>query len=131
MPPTFCVAFGLPRRLTALPVRQALAALAGPDIEVGAVKPLGRPAAAGQRGHARELFAVQLQDTRTGEVPRRQIVAEGACLGYFGRQSIAQLKPMPAKAKSRTSSVRNQRRNDHAKKNNPRRPRTAPVSAWD
>jgi hypothetical protein len=28
-------------------------------------------------------------DNRTGEVTRRQIVAEGAGLGYFGRQSIA------------------------------------------
>jgi hydroxymethylpyrimidine pyrophosphatase-like HAD family hydrolase len=83
------------RRLTAPPVRQALAALAGPDIEVGAVKPLGPPAAIGQRGHARELFAVQLLDTRTGEVARRQIVAEGAGLGYFGRQSIALARALP------------------------------------
>ena len=83
------------RRLTAPPVRQALAALAGPDIEVGAVKPLGPPAAIGQRGHARELFAVQLLDTRTGEVARKQIVAEGAGLGYFGRQSIALARALP------------------------------------
>ena len=83
------------RRLTAPPVQQALAALAGPDIEVGAVKPLGPPAAIGQRGHARELFAVQLLDTRTGEVARKQIVAEGAGLGYFGRQSIALARALP------------------------------------
>ena len=35
------------RRLTAQPVQQALAALAGPDIEVGAVQPLGLPARPG------------------------------------------------------------------------------------
>ena len=83
------------RRLTAMPVRQALAALAGPDIEVGGVKPLGPPVAAGQRAHARELFAVQLLDTRTGEVTRKQIVAEGAGLGYFGRQGIALARALP------------------------------------
>ena len=83
------------QRLTALPVRQALAALAGPDIEVGAVKPLGLPATAELRGHARELFAVQLLDTRTGEVTRKQIVAEGAGLGYFGRQSVAVARALP------------------------------------
>ena len=94
--------WSIQRRLTALPVRQALAALAGPDIEVGAVKPLGLPAAARLsgdvrelRGHARELFAVQLLDTRTGEVTRRQIVAEGAGLGYFGRQSVAVARALP------------------------------------
>jgi len=81
-------------RLAAEPVRQALAALAGPGIEVGAVKPLGLPAA-DLRGHARELFAVQLLDTRTGEVTRKQIVAEGAGIGYFGRQSLAIARALP------------------------------------
>ena len=83
------------RRLTALPVQQALAALVSQGIEVGSVKPLGPPAAAELRGHARELFAVQLLDTRTGEVTRRQIVAEGAGLGYFGRQSVAIARALP------------------------------------
>ena len=83
------------RRLTAPPVRQALAALVGPGIQVGGVKPLGLPAAAGQRGHTRELFAVQLLDTRTGEVSRKQVVAAGAGLGYFGRQSIALARALP------------------------------------
>lgn len=83
------------RRLTVPPVRQALAALAGPDIEVGSVKPLGLPAPAQPRGHARELFAVQLLDTRTGEVTRRQIVAEGAGLGYLGRQGVAVARALP------------------------------------
>ena len=83
------------RRLTAQPVQEALSALAGPDIEVGSVKPLGLPAAPGFRGHARELFAVQLLNTRTGEMARRQVVAEGAGLGYFGRQSIAVARALP------------------------------------
>jgi hydroxymethylpyrimidine pyrophosphatase-like HAD family hydrolase len=87
--------WSIQRRLTALPVKQALTALAGPDIEVGAVKPLGLPAPAGERGHARELFAVQLLDTRTGEVTRREIVADGAGLGYFGRQSVAVARALP------------------------------------
>ena len=83
------------QRLTAQPVKRALATLAGPDIEIGAVQPLGLPAPAGLRGHARELFEVQMLDNRTGAVARKQILAEGAGLGYLGRQSIAVARALP------------------------------------
>jgi hypothetical protein len=91
-------------RLAAQQVKLALAGLAGPDLEVAAVDPLGPPGQAGPpglrdpvglRGHARELFAVQMLDHRTGEVTRRRIVAEGAGLGYFGRQSVAVARALP------------------------------------
>jgi hydroxymethylpyrimidine pyrophosphatase-like HAD family hydrolase len=82
-------------RLTAHSVRQALADLAGPDIEVGAVQPIGPPEPEGLRGHARGLFAVQMLDYRTGEITSRQIVVEGAGLGYLGRQSIAVARALP------------------------------------
>jgi hypothetical protein len=83
------------RRLAAEPVKRALAGLTGPDVEVGEVQPLGLAAPAGRRGHARELFAVQLLDNRTGEVTRRPILAEGAGLGYLGRQSVAVARALP------------------------------------
>lgn len=85
-------------RLTGQAVKRALAVLTGPHIEIGAVQPLGPPASpgdpgpaapAGPRGHARELFDVQMRDSRTGELTRRQILAEGVGLGYLGRQSVA------------------------------------------
>jgi hypothetical protein len=82
-------------RLTAQPVKQALAGLAGPDIEIGAVQPLWLPEPAGQRGHARGVFAVQMLDHRTGEMTRRQIMVEGAGAGYLGRQSIAVARALP------------------------------------
>jgi hypothetical protein len=82
-------------RLTAQPVKQALGGLAGPDIEIGAVQPLWLPEPAGQRGHTRGVFAVQMLDHRTGEMTHRQIMVEGAGLGYFGRQSIAVARALP------------------------------------
>lgn len=82
-------------RLTAHSVRRALAELAGPDIEVGAVQPIGPPEPDGLRGHARGLFTVQMLDYRTGEITSRQIAVEGAGLGYLGRQSIAVARGLP------------------------------------
>jgi hydroxymethylpyrimidine pyrophosphatase-like HAD family hydrolase len=82
------------RRLAAEPVRQALAGLAGPDLEVREARPLVAPAAA-ERGHLRARFAVRLSDRRTGGEVTRDILVEGAGLGYLGRQSIAVAHALP------------------------------------
>jgi hydroxymethylpyrimidine pyrophosphatase-like HAD family hydrolase len=76
-------------RLAPGPVAGALAGLLGPDTEVSEVQPLGSPGPAGGRGHARQRFAVRLLDRQSGESVRKQIVVEGAGLGYLGRQSVA------------------------------------------
>ncbi len=84
------------RRLAAPRVARALAGLAGPGTEVGAVLPLPSPQAqGGQRGHVRARFAVRLTDRRTGEAVDRDIVAEGAGLGYLGRQGVAVAGALP------------------------------------
>lgn len=82
------------RRLGADPVRQALARLVGSDLEVREARPLGAPVAA-ERGHLRARFAVRLSDRRTGEEMTKDILAEGAGLGYLGRQSIAVAQALP------------------------------------
>jgi hypothetical protein len=87
-------AWSVHRRLTAPQVAQALAGLAD-GVEVGAVRPLGPPAQGGERGHVRARFAVRLTDRRTGESADRDIVAEGAGLGYLGRQAIAVAAALP------------------------------------
>jgi hydroxymethylpyrimidine pyrophosphatase-like HAD family hydrolase len=83
------------RRLAAQPVRQALAGLVHPDLEVREARPLGTPSAAGERGHLRARFAVRLSDRRTGVETTRHILVEGAGLGYLGRQSIAVAHALP------------------------------------
>jgi hydroxymethylpyrimidine pyrophosphatase-like HAD family hydrolase len=82
------------RRLAAEPVRQALAGLVGPDLDVREACPLGAPAAA-ERGHLRARFTVRLTDRRTGEELTRDVLVEGAGLGYLGRQSIAVAQAIP------------------------------------
>ena len=83
------------RRLAAEPVRQALAGLAGPGLEVRDGTPAGRVRAAAERGHLRARFAVRLSDRRTGREVTRDILVEGAGLGYLGRQSIAVAHALP------------------------------------
>ena len=83
------------RRLAAQPVRQALASLVDPDLEVCEARPFGAPRPAGERGHLRARFAVRLFDRRTGAEIHRQIVAEGAGIGYLGRQSVAVAQALP------------------------------------
>jgi hypothetical protein len=82
------------RRLGAEPVRQALAGLV-PDLEVREARPVGRPSAAGERGHLRARFDVRLADRRTGAEITRQVLVEGAGLGYLGRQGIAIARALP------------------------------------
>jgi hydroxymethylpyrimidine pyrophosphatase-like HAD family hydrolase len=76
-------------RLACEPVRQALSGLVGPEMEVREVRSLGTPCAAGERGHLRGRFSVRLADRGTGEETRRDLVVEGAGLGYLGRQGVA------------------------------------------
>jgi len=83
------------RRLTAQPVSQALASLVGPGVEVREVQPLGTPRPAGDRGHLRGRFAVRLLDRQSGTEIHRQIMVEGAGLGYLGRQGIAVAQALP------------------------------------
>jgi hydroxymethylpyrimidine pyrophosphatase-like HAD family hydrolase len=45
----------------------------------------------------RELFDVQMLDGRTGEMTRRRILAEGAGLGYLGRQGVAVARALPGR----------------------------------
>lgn len=83
------------RRLTPEAVRQALGRLAGPGTEVADVQPLGRPGLAGDRGHVRARFTALLTDRATATQVSRQIVVEGAGLGYLGRHSIAVARALP------------------------------------
>lgn len=76
------------RRLAAGPVRQALDELTGPDIEVAGITALGT-VTGGERGHLRARFSVRFRDRRSGAASCREILAEGAGLGYLGRQSMA------------------------------------------
>jgi hypothetical protein len=82
-------------RLGAGPVRRALAELTGAGTEIGEVRPLGPPPQAGDRGHVRARFAVRMTDRRTGQAAERAILAEGAGLGYLGRQGIAVARALP------------------------------------
>lgn len=76
-------------RLACEPVRQTLADLVGSDTEVREVSPVGIPCPADERGHLRARFAVRLADRGTGEEMHRDLVVEGAGLGYLGRQGVA------------------------------------------
>jgi hydroxymethylpyrimidine pyrophosphatase-like HAD family hydrolase len=76
-------------RLESQPVRHALAGFAGPDTQIGEVTPAGKPYAASERGHLRGRFTVELMDSRTGEETVKDLVVEGAGLGYLGRQAVA------------------------------------------
>ena len=82
-------------RLAAGSVRDALAAMVGPAIEVSQVEELPSLLETGQRGHLRKWFAVRLDDRQTGESTRRQILVEGAGLGYLGRQALAVAAALP------------------------------------
>lgn len=76
-------------RLACEPVRRTLADLVGPEMEVREVTTLGNPCPADERGHVRARFTVRLADRGTGEEMRRDLVVEGAGIGYLGRQGVA------------------------------------------
>lgn len=82
-------------RLAPGPVGRALAELAGPDLEVGEVQPLGRVGDGSDRGHVRALFAARLTDRRTGARVSKEILVEGAGLGYLGRHGVAVARALP------------------------------------
>jgi len=82
-------------RLAAQPVLRALARLVRPGADITEVRPLGQPPRAGNRGHVRARFAVRLTDRSTGAAADRDILVEGAGLGYFGRQGVAVASALP------------------------------------
>ncbi len=82
-------------RLGTPQVASALAALLPASVGVLALRPHGSPWPAHDRGHARARFSVTLLDRQTGETELRQIVVEGAGLGYFGRQGAAVARSLP------------------------------------
>jgi hypothetical protein len=82
------------RRLAPPQVAHVLAGLVGAYAEVGAVWQQGPPQQS-DRGHVRARFAVQLTDRRTGVTAERDIVVEGAGLGYLGRQGVAVARALP------------------------------------
>ena len=51
--------------------------------------PAGKPYAASERAHLRARFTVESMDRRTGEETVKDLVVEGAGLGYLGRQAVA------------------------------------------
>jgi hydroxymethylpyrimidine pyrophosphatase-like HAD family hydrolase len=76
-------------RLDSQPVRHALASFAGPDTQIREVTSAGKPYAASERGHLRARFTIELMNRRTGEETVKDLVVEGAGLGYLGRQGVA------------------------------------------
>jgi hypothetical protein len=82
-------------RLGATQVARALAGLAGPGVEVTDVWRRAGPASDGARGHVRARFSALLTDRRSGVAARRDVVVEGAGLGYLGRQGIAVAGALP------------------------------------
>jgi hypothetical protein len=82
-------------RLGTQRVSETLARLLPVGVEVSAAEPLGPPWLAPDRGHARARFSVVLLDRRTGESERREIMAEGAGLGYLGRHALAVAGALP------------------------------------
>jgi hypothetical protein len=82
-------------RLSAGPVGRALATLAGPGTTVVGVEPLGPGPSAGERGHVRARFRVQLAGHGTGAETTAEVLAEGAGLGYLGRQGAVVANALP------------------------------------
>jgi hydroxymethylpyrimidine pyrophosphatase-like HAD family hydrolase len=82
-------------RLGTQRVTGTLATLLPPGVEVSAAEPLGLPWPAQDRGHARARFSVALLDRRTGESGQRQIMVEGAGLGFLGRHAVAVAGALP------------------------------------
>lgn len=83
------------RRLTSDSVRQALTKLVSEDFEVDEVRQLGLLGTGTDRGHVRARFAVRLSDRRAGARIGRQILVEGAGLGYLGRQAVVVARALP------------------------------------
>jgi hydroxymethylpyrimidine pyrophosphatase-like HAD family hydrolase len=76
-------------RLASRPVQRAMVGFVGPDLEVCEARPVGRLCPAGERAHVRARFTIRLADRGTGQETLRDLIVEGAGLGYFGRQGVA------------------------------------------
>jgi len=82
-------------RLSAGPVSRALAMLAGPGTRIAGVEALRPGPSAGERGHVRARFRVQLTGRGAGPVTTAEVLAEGAGLGYLGRQGAVVATALP------------------------------------
>jgi len=82
-------AWSVHRRLEEDRVGVELARMLGPQWRVGSVRRLGPPGAPGGRGHVRARYTVDLADRHTGRTERRDVLVEGAGLGYLGRHALA------------------------------------------
>lgn len=83
------------RRLALGPVTRTLGTLTGPGVELAEVRPSRHPVPAGERGHIRARFEARLTERGTGETAWREILVEGAGLGYLGRQAVAVAAALP------------------------------------
>jgi hypothetical protein len=75
------------RRLRAEPVRLRLAELVEPELSVLDVAVRTPPAPTELRGHATACFTVRFRDPGAAREFSRDVVVEGAGLGYLGRQA--------------------------------------------
>jgi hypothetical protein len=82
-------------RLEREAVRETLTRMLGTEMAICDLQRLQPTAPADERAHVRARFAVQLANSRTGETTTRQILVEGAGLGYFGRQAVAVAEALP------------------------------------
>ncbi len=83
------------RRLGAAAVRRTLTELLGPNWELAGLRPEPLPPTRHPRGHARARFSVRLVERRTGRAERRDLLVEGAGLGYLGRHAMAAADALP------------------------------------
>lgn len=83
------------RRLAAGPVLQALSGMLGPGAAVREILPVTTVPSPAVRGHTRARFEVWLADRESGSLERRNLLVEGAGLGYFGRQAMAVAAALP------------------------------------
>ncbi|TQF73955.1 HAD family phosphatase [Rhodococcus spelaei] len=77
------------QRLTPDSVGRALTRLLGADWQVQLPRPRPLPPSIRPRGHVRCRFLVRVVNRSTGQTEDRDILVEGAGLGYLGRHSIA------------------------------------------
>lgn len=77
------------QRLGAPSVGSAMTRMLGDGWALDTPEVCGEPSSRGARGHGRARFAFRLTDRGTDLVERRDVVVEGAGLGYLGRHAVA------------------------------------------
>ncbi|HEX8973252.1 hypothetical protein, partial [Oryzihumus sp.] len=77
------------RRLEEDCVATELAGMLGARWQVGGVRRLSPPGDPEARGHVRARYTVDLLDRHTGRPEERDLLVEGAGLGYLGRHALA------------------------------------------